>query len=119
MERAAGEISIFQELAKKMINGLLSAQMSGLPDTRCCFYDPRIAIMQGQAPALPPITVPTCVRWAEHDPLFPYAWTDRLSETFVNLDLVRFLNVGHFPHREDPDRAAGEISAFFNRLGWQ
>jgi pimeloyl-ACP methyl ester carboxylesterase len=48
-----------------------------------------------------------------------YDWTDRLSETFVNLDLARFPNVGHFPHREDPDRAADEISAFFNRLGWQ
>jgi len=82
-------------------------------------HAPRIAIMKGQAPALPPITVPTCVRWAEHDPLFPYDWTERLSETFVNLDLARFLNVGHFPHREDPDRAADEISAFFNRLGWQ
>jgi pimeloyl-ACP methyl ester carboxylesterase len=82
-------------------------------------HAPRIAIMKGQAPALPPITVPTCVRWAEHDPLFPYDWTDRLNETFVNLDLALFPNVGHFPHREDPDRAADEISAFFNRLGWQ
>src|SRR5262249_8618755 len=60
----------------------------------------------------------TCVRWAEHDPLFPYAWTDRLGETFANLDLAPFPDVGHFPHREDPDRAAGEISAFFDRLSW-
>ncbi len=79
----------------------------------------RIAIMQGQAPALPPITTPACVRWAERDPLFPYEWTDRLGETFTNLDLGMFPNVGHFPHREDPDRAANEISAFFDRLGWR
>jgi pimeloyl-ACP methyl ester carboxylesterase len=29
-----------------------------------------------------------------------------------------FPDVGHFPHREDPDRAAAEIAAFFQRIGW-
>jgi pimeloyl-ACP methyl ester carboxylesterase len=29
-----------------------------------------------------------------------------------------FCGVGHFPHREDPDRAASEIAAFFQRVGW-
>ena len=77
----------------------------------------RVAMMKGEAPALPPIAVPTAVRWAEHDPLFPYAWTDRLGETFSNLDLAMFSGVGHFPHRENPDRAAAEIAAFFERLG--
>ncbi|HYB11185.1 MAG TPA: alpha/beta hydrolase [Alphaproteobacteria bacterium] len=79
----------------------------------------RIAMMKGQAPALPPITPPTCVRWPEHDPLFPSAWTDRLGETFAKLDLAMFPGVGHFPHREDPDRAAKEIATFFDRLGWR
>jgi pimeloyl-ACP methyl ester carboxylesterase len=74
----------------------------------------RVRMMQGEAPKLSPIAVPTCVRWAEHDPLFPYAWTDRMSETFSNLDLAMFSGVGHFPHREDPDRAAREIAAFFD-----
>ena len=74
-------------------------------------------MMKGEAPPLPPIDVPTCVRWAEHDPLFPYAWTDRLGETFSNLDLAMFPGVGHFPHREDPDRAAAEIAAFFSASG--
>jgi pimeloyl-ACP methyl ester carboxylesterase len=77
----------------------------------------RIAMMQGLAPPLPPIPLPTCVRWAEHDPIFPYAWTDRLHETFTQLDLAMFEGVGHFPHREDPDRAAVEIARFFTRLG--
>jgi len=63
--------------------------------------------------------VPTCVRWAEHDPLFPYAWTDRLGETFTNLDLAMFEDVGHFAHREDPDRASDEIAGFFARIGWR
>jgi len=73
----------------------------------------RIAIMEGRAPEQPPIAVPACVRWAEHDPLFPYAWTDRLGETFTDLDLAMFEGVGHFPHQEDPDRAAMEIAGFF------
>ncbi len=79
----------------------------------------RIAMMLSAAPALPPIGVPTCVRWAEHDPLFPYAWTDRLRETFSDLDLGLFPGVGHFPHREDPDRAASEIARFFDRIDWR
>jgi pimeloyl-ACP methyl ester carboxylesterase len=77
----------------------------------------RVRMMQGEAPKLPPIEVPTCVRWAEHDPLFPYAWTDRMGETFSKLDLAMFAGVGHFPHREDPDRAGSEIGAFFEKLG--
>jgi pimeloyl-ACP methyl ester carboxylesterase len=77
----------------------------------------RVAIMKGEAPVLPPIGVPACVRWAEHDPLFPYSWTDRLCETFQTLDLAPFKGVGHFPHREDPDGAAMEIAEFFTRIG--
>ena len=78
----------------------------------------RIKMMQGEAPRLPPIEVETCVRWAEHDPLFPFAWTDRMGETFRKLDLKMFDGVGHFPHREDPARAAAEIAGFFARVGW-
>jgi pimeloyl-ACP methyl ester carboxylesterase len=78
----------------------------------------RVAMMKGEAPPLPPIETPTCVRWAEHDPLFPYAWTDRLNESFTDLDLAPFPGVGHFPHREAPDRAAAEIAGFFGRVGW-
>jgi pimeloyl-ACP methyl ester carboxylesterase len=79
----------------------------------------RVTMMKGETPTLPPIITSTCVRWAEHDPLFPYSWTDRLKETFPDLDLAPFPGVGHFPHREDPDRAAEEIGGFFSRLGWR
>jgi pimeloyl-ACP methyl ester carboxylesterase len=78
----------------------------------------RIAMLKGEAPGLPPIAIPTCIRWAEHDPLFPYSWTDRLGETFTDLDLAPFPDVGHFPHREDPDRAAAEIARFFERVSF-
>lgn len=77
----------------------------------------RMAIIRGEAPRLSPITTPACVRWAEHDPIFPFAWTDRLSETFANFDLKMLPGVGHFPHREDPDLAAHEIAGFFGRIG--
>lgn len=73
----------------------------------------RIAMMEGKAPKLPLIEIPTRVRWAEYDPLFPFAWTDRLDETFRNYDVALFPDVGHFPHREDPDRTAHEIASWF------
>jgi len=79
-------------------------------------HEGRTAIMRGDAPPLPPIQVPTCVRWAAHDAIFPAHWTDRLGETFADLDLQILPGVGHFPHREDPDLASAEISAFFERI---
>ena len=77
----------------------------------------RLAMLRGESPALPPIRVPTCIRWGTQDPLFPYAWTDRLGETFSDLDLAPFEGAGHFPHRERPDAAAKAIADFFERIG--
>ena len=79
----------------------------------------RIAMLKGESPSLPPITQPTCVRWAMHDPLFPATWIDRLNETFAELDVKVLPDVGHFPHREDPGGAAAEIDEFFKSLGWR
>ena len=76
----------------------------------------RIAAMRGEGPKLAPITLPTCIRWGDSDPLFPLSWTDTLSETFADLDFAPFRGVGHYPHREDPDRAAQEIATFFSGL---
>lgn len=76
----------------------------------------RVAMMRGEAPPLAPITVPTCVRWTTNDAIFPVAWTDRLGETFSDLDYAPFPDAGHFPHREAPDRAAKEIAGFFARI---
>lgn len=75
----------------------------------------RLRMIRGEAPALPPVAVPTCVRWGVLDPVLKYEWSDRLGEVFADLDLAPFEGVGHFPHREDPDRAAAEIAAFFDR----
>lgn len=82
----------------------------------------RRAAMAGKAPVPAPIALSTCVRWAEHDPLFDFAWTDRMPEFFPEVDVALFPGVGHFPHREDPDGAAREIGSFFGRLeerGWK
>ena len=74
----------------------------------------RIASMRGEAPQEPPIAVPTCVRWGALDPVLKVAWADRLGEYFTDLDAAPLEGLGHFPHREDPDRAAAEIAAWFS-----
>ncbi len=73
----------------------------------------RLRMLRGEAPTLPPIAVPTCVRWGERDPILRIDWADKLRDTFADLDFAPFPGVGHFPHREDPDRAADEIDRFF------
>ena len=73
----------------------------------------RMRTIRREAPPLRRIAVPACVRWGDRDPVLPSAWGDRLGETFAVLDFQPFPGVGHFPHREDPDRAAGEIATFF------
>ena len=69
---------------------------------------------KGELP--PPINLPTCVRWTEHDTALDIAWADRLGEFFTDLDFRPFADAGHFPHHERPDDAAREIAAFFDRL---
>lgn len=73
----------------------------------------RLAAMRGETPQLPPIGIPTCVRWGALDPVLKVAWADRLGETFTELDVAPLAGLGHFPHREDPERAAAEIAAWF------
>ncbi len=76
----------------------------------------RLAMMRGAVPALPPIKVPTCVRWGAGDPVLKVEWADRLGETFADLDFAPFSGGGHFPHREAPDEAAAMIAAFFDQV---
>jgi pimeloyl-ACP methyl ester carboxylesterase len=76
----------------------------------------RLAAMRGESPAEPPIAIPACVRWGTLDPVLKIAWSDRLHETFTDLDLASLEGLGHFPHVEDPARAASEIARFFGQL---
>ncbi len=75
----------------------------------------RLAAMRGEAPKLPPIALPACVRWGALDPVLKVEWADRLGDTFTDLDFAPLYGLGHFPHREDPDRAAAEIAAWFGK----
>ena len=52
------------------------------------------------------IALPTTVLWPEHDPLFPFAWSDRLGEFFADFELTRLDGVGHFSPLEAPERIA-------------
>ena len=36
------------------------------------------------------------------------------GKAFTDLDAAPLEGLGHFPHREDPDRAAAEIAAWFS-----
>jgi pimeloyl-ACP methyl ester carboxylesterase len=66
------------------------------------------------ASELPPppaerLSTPASVLWQEHDPIFPYAWSNRLSVFFANYSLERLNGVGHFTPLEATDRFAAAI----------
>ena len=52
---------------------------------------------------------PTTVLWQEHDPLFPFAWSNRLDDYFTDVTLERLEGVGHFTPLEAPDAFAAAI----------
>ncbi|MEJ2861948.1 alpha/beta fold hydrolase [Actinomycetospora flava] len=55
------------------------------------------------------IMVPTTFLWAEHDPLFLRAWSDRVGEFFAQVTVQPVDGVGHFVPVEAPDIFAGAI----------
>ncbi|MDQ1126606.1 pimeloyl-ACP methyl ester carboxylesterase [Microbacterium sp. SORGH_AS 505] len=56
-----------------------------------------------------PITVPTTMLWAEHDPLFPVEWADNLPQHFSDVHLEVVPDSGHFVPVERPDAVAKAI----------
>ena len=114
---AGGNPAAFDDVLEAFIDNFMApGNLQGGFNHYVSVQAARMAMYRGEVQSLPPITVPTCVRWGDSDPLFPYAWTDRLPETFADLDLALFEGVGHFPHRERPDEAAREIAKFFERV---
>lgn len=73
-------------------------------------YPARLAVMEGRAPALPPIEIPTRVCWGAHDPVLKAAWIDTLPATFRSLSVDLMPDAGHFVHLERPDAAAADIA---------
>ncbi|GJE46335.1 alpha/beta fold hydrolase [Methylobacterium soli] len=115
---AGGNPAAFDDVLEAFVDNFLQpGNLQGGFNWYCSQNAGRLAMIRGEAPRLPPITRPACVRWGVRDPLFPYAWTDRLGVTFADLDLAPFEGAGHFPHRERPDAAAAEIARFFEGAG--
>jgi hypothetical protein len=87
----------------------------GFPHYRAA-HEGRIRMMKGEVPQLVPIDVPTCVRWAEHDPLFPFSWTDRLATFSGSISLC--FRGGALSAARMPIAPQARIAAFFKRIGW-
>jgi pimeloyl-ACP methyl ester carboxylesterase len=69
----------------------------------------RVAAEQAPQPAQR-ITAPTTVLRPDHDPLFPFAWSDRLDQFFANLRL-QHVDSGHFLPLERPEVFATAVAA--------
>jgi pimeloyl-ACP methyl ester carboxylesterase len=76
----------------------------------------RLDLIRHGAPKLPPIEVPTCVRWGASDPILKIEWADRLGEYFADCDFAPVEEAGHFVAHERPDVAVAEITGFFGSL---
>jgi len=74
----------------------------------------RLKVIEGKANALPKISMPTRVFWGANDVVNLPEWTDRLGETFEDIQIGFAAQAGHFVHREQPDIAADTIAAFFS-----
>jgi pimeloyl-ACP methyl ester carboxylesterase len=81
-------------------------------------HEARMAMIEGRAPAQPPIETRTRVLWGAHDPVLKAAWTDRLHEHFSDLQLDVAPDAGHFVHIECADLAARDIAKFFRADGF-
>jgi pimeloyl-ACP methyl ester carboxylesterase len=55
------------------------------------------------------ISVAARVLWPDHDPLFPQAWGDRLSDFFSDAVLRQLSGVGHFVPLEAPQAFASAV----------
>lgn len=69
--------------------------------------------MEGrQLPALPPLTIPTLVIWAEDDIALPPANLDGLADHVPHLTLRRVRDCGHFVTWQAPNAVNAAIDAF-------
>jgi len=58
------------------------------------------------------IRAPTLVLWAENDPIFPAAWSDKLSDFFPNVTVRTVPECGHWVQREKPGLLHEAIAEF-------
>jgi pimeloyl-ACP methyl ester carboxylesterase len=63
------------------------------------------------------IAAPATVLWPDHDPLFPFAWSDRLGDFFASVTLTRLRDTGHFTPVERPREFAAAVLAALPLFG--
>ncbi len=61
-----------------------------------------------------PIGAPTLILWGDCDPILRFEWSDNLGQSFTNFTLKKMEGLGHFMHREAPERVNTEILAFLS-----
>jgi pimeloyl-ACP methyl ester carboxylesterase len=59
---------------------------------------------------LPPIAI----FWGDADPLIPIAHGIEAAELLGGVPFTRFAGVGHFPHRQEPERFVSALEAFLD-----
>jgi pimeloyl-ACP methyl ester carboxylesterase len=55
------------------------------------------------------IAVPAAVLWPDHDPLFPFDWSDRIGDFFSAATLTRLNDAGHYTPLERPQEFAAAV----------
>jgi pimeloyl-ACP methyl ester carboxylesterase len=55
------------------------------------------------------LSIPTTVLWQDHDPIFPFAWSDRLNDFLTDYRFERLDGVGHFTILEASEKFATAI----------
>jgi pimeloyl-ACP methyl ester carboxylesterase len=63
-----------------------------------------------EVPSLPPIAI----FWGGNDPLIPVAHGVEAASLIGGATLTRFPGVGHFPHRQEPQRYVEALEAFLD-----
>jgi pimeloyl-ACP methyl ester carboxylesterase len=61
------------------------------------------------------MATPTLLLWGEHDALFPRADQERLVAEIRGARLETYLETGHCPNWERPERVAADVEAFLQR----
>ncbi len=57
---------------------------------------------------------PVALFWGEADPIIPIAHAVEAAAVVQGARLTRFPRVGHFPHRQEPERFVRELEAFLD-----
>jgi pimeloyl-ACP methyl ester carboxylesterase len=88
-------------------DSLRPAELEAIVDT---YVAPKLHEAVGnETPAALTISQPTRVLWGECDPIFPPAWSDKLTDYFPDMALKMLPDVGHFVPFEAPEDVVDAI----------